>query len=139
MLMDTSSLSPEDVRAAAEAHHELGPEYSDAIVAAFLDRVDREISARVEQRLADNVARPVSKQPSRSSASKQWRRGLTQGLAIGFGSATVPLLWFWSLGTRSLDQNLGRGLVVVTCLIIAVACGAHGLWHRASKESSARR
>src|ERR1035441_7092443 len=50
--MSTSPLSPEEIRAAAEAHRELGPEYSDAVVASFIEKVDKEIAARVDARLA---------------------------------------------------------------------------------------
>ena len=49
--MSTSPLSPQEIRAAAETHKELGPEYSDAVVESFLERVDREIAARVDARL----------------------------------------------------------------------------------------
>jgi len=37
--MSTSPLSPQEIRAAAEAHKELGPEYSDAVIESFLERV----------------------------------------------------------------------------------------------------
>ncbi|HUZ22890.1 MAG TPA: hypothetical protein VMV07_03900 [Streptosporangiaceae bacterium] len=50
--MSTSSLSPEELRAAAEVHSELGPAYRDAVVESFLDKVGREIDARVDARLA---------------------------------------------------------------------------------------
>jgi hypothetical protein len=50
--MSASSLEPDDVRAAAELHRELGPEYRDAVVESFLDRVGKEIDARVDRRLA---------------------------------------------------------------------------------------
>jgi hypothetical protein len=40
--MSTSPLDPQEIRAAAEAHKELGPEYSDAVIESFLERVDRE-------------------------------------------------------------------------------------------------
>jgi hypothetical protein len=50
--MSTSSLEPDDVRAAAELHRELDPEYRDAVVESFLDRVGKEIDARVDRRLA---------------------------------------------------------------------------------------
>ena len=62
--MNTSSLTPEELRAAAEVHSELGPGYRDAVVESFLEKVDREIDARVEARLAEHghgprrVARP---------------------------------------------------------------------------------
>jgi hypothetical protein len=51
----TSPVSAADIRAAAAAHRELGPEYSDAVVASFLADVDRAVAARVEARLADGA------------------------------------------------------------------------------------
>jgi hypothetical protein len=48
----TSSLSPDEIRAAAETHHELPPEYQNAVIESFLDRVGKEIDARVDARLA---------------------------------------------------------------------------------------
>ena len=50
--MSESPLSGQEIRAAAAAHDELGPEYSDAVVASFLAKVDKEIDARVDARLA---------------------------------------------------------------------------------------
>jgi hypothetical protein len=70
----TSPVSPEDIRAAAEVHEELGPEYSDAVVAVFLDKVDREIAARVEARLAETY---------RGRLARRGRRTLVTGLAVG--------------------------------------------------------
>jgi hypothetical protein len=73
--MSTSPVSPEDIRAAAEVHQELGPEYSDAVVAAFLDKVDKELAARVEARLAE---------ASRGKISRRGRRRtLVTGVAMG--------------------------------------------------------
>ena len=46
------SLSPDEIRAAAETHRDLGPEYQSAVIESFLDRVGREIDARVDARLA---------------------------------------------------------------------------------------
>jgi hypothetical protein len=46
-----STLDPQEIRAAAETHKELGPEYSDAVIESFLERVDREITARIDARL----------------------------------------------------------------------------------------
>jgi hypothetical protein len=73
--MSTSPVSPEDIRAAAEVHAELGPEYSDAVVAAFIAEVDRQVAARVEARLASTVpARPAEH-------GGRWQ--LFKGMAIG--------------------------------------------------------
>lgn len=56
-------------------HRELGPEYSDAVVAAFLDKVDREVAARVEARLADRHRGRAARQSD--------RRMFVKGVAIG--------------------------------------------------------
>ena len=50
--MNDSPLSRQEIYAAAAAHDELGPVYSDAVVASFLKKVDKEIDARVDARLA---------------------------------------------------------------------------------------
>lgn len=127
--MDNSRLSPEEIRAAAEVHDELSPEYRDAVVASFLERIDVEIAARIDARLADVVvAGPQSAARPRSSVGG--RRGLLQGLAIGFGAATIPLLWFWDQGTRGPGQHPVRALALVACLAIAVTCAARGFWRR---------
>jgi len=76
--MSTSPLSPEDIRAAAEVHRELGPEYSDAVVAAFLEKVDREVAARVDARLAG-----IPEAPPAKPAWPAGRRTLAKGIAIG--------------------------------------------------------
>jgi hypothetical protein len=78
--VNTSPVSPDDIRAAAAAHHELGPEYSDAVVAAFLERVDRAVAARVEARLA------TMRQASSRRAN---RRTLLTGLAVGACSGAL--------------------------------------------------
>jgi len=72
--MSTSPVDPEDIRAAAEIYRELGPEYGDAVVASFLDRVDRAVTARVEARLAEERRKlPVTRN----------RRNLMRGVALG--------------------------------------------------------
>lgn len=78
--MNTSPVSPDDIRAAAAAHHELGPEYSDAVVAAFLERVDRAVAARVEARLA---------YMRRASEKRANLRTLLTGLAVGACSGAL--------------------------------------------------
>ena len=82
--MTDSPLSPEEIRAAAEVHRELGPEYSDAVVASFLDKVDREIAARVGARLAG--------MPQAESAKPGSRRTLLTGMAIGGAVVGIPFL-----------------------------------------------
>jgi len=92
--MTDSPLSPEEIRAAAEVHRELGPEYSDAVVASFLEKVDREIAARVEARLAG--------MPQTESAKSGSRRTLLTGMAIGVAVGGIPFLLL-------LVMQAGRG------------------------------
>jgi hypothetical protein len=83
--MSTSPLSPQEIRAAAAVHRELGPEYSDAVVESFLDRVDQEITARLDARLGP-VPREQPMQPAQSNS----RRTLLAGVAIGIFITGVP-------------------------------------------------
>ena len=49
--VSSSSLTPDEVRAAAETHNELGKDYSAAVIESFLEKVGNEIDARVDARL----------------------------------------------------------------------------------------
>ena len=58
----SAPLSPQEIRAAAAAHKELGPDYQEAVIESFLDKVGREIDARVDARLAQQqVAEPPAR------------------------------------------------------------------------------
>jgi hypothetical protein len=67
VFVSTSSFTPDELRAAAEVHSELGPDYRDAVLESFLDRVGREIDARVDARL--NGPRPYPLQPAQMQAT----------------------------------------------------------------------
>jgi len=80
----SSSLSPEEIRAAAETHTELGPAYRDAVIESFLDRVGREIDARVDARLAQQAAQP-------SARDRRGHPGSPMALAIISMTLGIPL------------------------------------------------
>ena len=86
--VSTPPLSAQDLRAAAEAHRELGPEYSDAIVDSFLEKIETRLEARLDARLAE--MEPPRKQPVAKLSADQ-RRSLLTGVAIGVGGLGVPL------------------------------------------------
>jgi len=113
-----SPLSPQEIRAAAEAHAELGPEYSDAVVAAFLDRVDQAVAARVDARLAD------MRQPA-PPAEQEDRRTLLKGVVIGVCLSGIALV----LVGGNPDERVHR--LVWVLMIIAVVCALGATWaHR---------
>jgi hypothetical protein len=65
--VSTSSFTPDELRAAAEVHNELGPDYRDAVLESFLDKVGKEIDARVDARL--NGPRQYPLQPAQMQAT----------------------------------------------------------------------
>jgi hypothetical protein len=122
--MSTSPLSPQEVRAAAEAHKELGPEYSDAVVESFLERVDREIAARVDARLG-----PASREQPVQQPQSNGRRMLLAGVAIGIFVTGVPSLLVVKGPGGVLTKDEMEVLLVLGFLwAIAVAVGA--FWYR---------
>jgi len=82
----TSAVSAEDLRAAAAAHRELGPEYSDAVVASLIESVDRAVAARVEARLADR------RRPRPAKLTRWGRRLLTRRVARDVLAASAGAL-----------------------------------------------
>ena len=60
-------MSADEIRAAAETHRELPPEYQNAVIESFMAKVDREIDARVDARLASHGRMPGLRRP-RSAA-----------------------------------------------------------------------
>jgi hypothetical protein len=87
-----SPLSAGELRAAAETHKELPPEYRDAVLESFVDRVGREIDARVDARLAQAAARPVAPQSAPPPpALRQPKPVSVMILALGSIALGIPL------------------------------------------------
>jgi hypothetical protein len=116
--MSDSPLSPQEIRAAAAAHAELGPEYNDAVVASFLDQVDRAVAARVDARMAEmGQAAPP--------AEPEDRRTLLKGMAIGVSLSGIALV---AVGGNPFER---MHRVVVVLMILAVVCALGATWdHR---------
>jgi hypothetical protein len=84
--MSDSPVGPEDIRAAAETFRELGPDYHSAVIASFIERIDREVDARVEARLAELQATPPAKK------RLAWLRERPLRASLAGGAAAVVLL-----------------------------------------------
>jgi hypothetical protein len=113
--MSDSPLSRQDIYAAAAAHDELGPEYSDAVVASFLEKVEKEIDARVDARLAGR-RQPVP------PAERDDLRTMLKGAAVGIGVSGLALL----VVGGNADERLHRFLWVL--LLLVVICTATAGW-----------
>lgn len=84
--VSSSSLTPDEVRAAAETHHELGHDYSSAVIESFLEKVGSEIDARVDARLN------TSRYPGPAQAPAPPVKGRRQsGSATALGVVSIVL------------------------------------------------
>jgi hypothetical protein len=131
--MSTSPLSPQEIRAAAEVHQELGPEYSDAVIESFLERVDREITARADARLGP----ACREQPAPSNS----RRTLLTGVAIGTFVTGVPSMMVAASAGGVISKDETQVLFIIAILwAIAVAIGAfaYPVSHYRRKEHGVR-
>jgi hypothetical protein len=125
--VSTSSLSPDEIRAAAEVHGELGPNYRDAVVDSFLDKVGKEIEARVDARLAQGQVAPV-KQP-------RGPRDTTFPLAIASIALGIPITAI----VLSVGQHqTGIWGLLVVWIAIATINVAHSVHTRARDEPGHR-
>ena len=122
-----------DIRAAAAAHEELGPEYSDAVVASFLERVEEEIDARVDARMAE-ARRPEAQ------AGQDSKRALLRGIAIGI---VIGLFVAVAVGGNP-DEQLHRRVLVLAAVAVTIAVtyaavGAARASRRLANQRDARR
>ena len=77
---------PDGIRAAAEIHRELGPDYDKAVVESFLERLGPEIDARVDTRVVQEIEARVGRP-----------RGKNFDDLVDSGSAVDVV---WGLGVR---------------------------------------
>ncbi len=118
--MTGTSLNPDDIRAAAEAHRELGPDYQPAVVDSFLEKVTREIDARVDARLASDLLQSRFNQP----AVRQPRDRGPFALAVVSLIASIPLT---GIVLAQDHANAGAALLVIWLglAVINVAYALH--------------
>jgi hypothetical protein len=112
----STPLSGQDLRAAAEVHWELGPEYSDAIVDSFLEKVEAKLDERMNARLvASGPRKRVLAKPGGAQ-----RRGWLAEIAVGAGVAGV----FVGLGNSAFGMGGNAGLGAAVLVASGGACGA---------------
>ncbi len=114
----SAPLSPEEIRAAAAVHQELGPNYQEAVIESFLDKVGREIDARVDARLAQQqVAQPPAERGHGHSGSPMTLAIVSLALGIPISAIAVSagahpagvtgLLIVWlAIGVINVAYNL---------------------------------
>ncbi|GAB2930274.1 hypothetical protein ACFMQL_02905 [Nonomuraea fastidiosa] len=83
----------DELKAAVSARRDLGPEYEDAVVESFLDKMGQEIDRRVDERL--NQLPPNSRTPARQGPSEGQRLALA---IVSVSLGTVSTVLFLLLG-----------------------------------------
>jgi hypothetical protein len=111
-----SPLSPDEIRAAAEIHRELGPEYEKAVVESFLDRLGPEIDARVEAR--------VAKELEVRGGQPHVRQPVPMALALGSIALGIPIT---AIVATAGEHPVGFWGVLVVWLAIAAINVAYAI------------
>ncbi|GAA0394446.1 hypothetical protein GCM10009530_52390 [Microbispora corallina] len=101
----TSPSTREDLRAVIAARRDLGPDYEDALVDSFLDKLDVEIAARVRGEVAAHLQQQGPRPPRKDAAV---------AVALGSLGIGVPLTAI-AAGTAH-----GAGMLLAWCGIVGV-------------------
>jgi hypothetical protein len=118
--MASSRPTAQDIRAAAETHDEIAPEYKDAVVASFLDRIDQHIAARVDEQLGTAPKATVTHR-ARTTADPT-RRIVLRSVLAGSALTGVPLSLLVILMEQQLNRDGGSsGGWIASLLLLWVA------------------
>ncbi|MEV4013952.1 hypothetical protein AB0J35_25985 [Nonomuraea angiospora] len=107
--------SGDELRAAYQARKDLGPEYEDALIQSFLEKMDQEVDRRVEDRLARQ----------RQVGEVQSVAGSGQRLALAIVSVTLGIL-----GSVAALAAEARGAVLAIWIGISVVNVAFALGNK---------
>ena len=131
----SSELTPGEVRAAAEVHRDLGPEYSDAVVESFLERIDRRVAERIDREVAARVdARLREPQPhphpqprpqpqpqmAQQIAPSHGRLLLLTGVSIGVVATAIPSIMVASSVGGVAVKDETTALVFIAAIWVVV-------------------
>lgn len=117
--VNSPSLTPDEIRAAAETHRDLGPDYQSAVIDSFLDKVGREIDARVDARVAAQQHMPAA--PAKRAAAREPSAFVLAVVSMAFG---IPLT---AIVAVAGSNPVGLGGVLVIWFAIAVINVAYSL------------
>ena len=110
--MGDSRLTPDEIRAAAEVHDELGPDYHDAVVQSFLDKLDGEVSARIDAQLGARPARKAAADPALLERRRAQLGAMVAGsvlAAVASGAAVEWSVHYVATMGSVAGQGPGRG------------------------------
>ena len=115
--MGDPTLSPDEIRAAAQVHDELGPEYRDAVVESFLAKIDNQVAARIDAQL--DSARPALDR-ARDLALMEKRRVQLGAAAVGSAITAMASVTAYAWWEHYPGASLGKALLFAWT-VLAVA------------------
>ena len=118
--MSDSGLSPDEVRAVAEVHNELGPEYRDAVVESFLDRIDKQVGDRIDAHLA-TTRRPEMTRTSDPALLERKRvqfGAMVAGTVVGAFGSGLAVEWSIHYPGSSLTKALGTVWAIIAVIYL---------------------
>ncbi|WP_240779566.1 hypothetical protein [Nonomuraea zeae] len=98
------------------ARRDLGPDYEDAVVESFLDKMGQEIDRRVEQRLAQSA--PSSKHVARAQTTADGQRLALAIVSIALGTIATLALTLGG-GNESMLIPVWIGIIIVNVVFNA--------------------
>jgi hypothetical protein len=120
--MGDSRLSPGEIRAAAEVHNELGPDYRDAVVESFLEKIDKEVLARIDAQLASTrQARTRTPDPAHLDRKRSQLGAMAAGSALTALASGAAVEWSLHYPGSSPIKALATVWAILAVLYLAYA------------------
>jgi hypothetical protein len=116
--VNTSSFSSEEIRAAAHTHSELGPDYEGAVIESFLEKVGREIDARVDDRIGRSRGQGRDTARGSEGAPAHHHQGASLALPVISMVLGIPLT---AIAVSAGGHPAGlTGLVIIWAALVAI-------------------
>jgi len=120
--MGDSRLSPDGIRAAAEVHNELGPDYRDAVVESFLAKIDKEVGARIDAQLAaTRPARARTPDPAVLDRKRSQLGAMAAGSVVAALASGAAVEWSIEYPGSSPVKALATVWAILAIVYIAYA------------------
>lgn len=114
----TSDVPRDEAEAALAARRELGPEFEDAVVESFTEKLDETIERRVAAEVERRLGSPEQQRQQSQAAAEQTNKAFI--LALGSLGLSIPLLGIVTNSSESAG-TLGIVLVLVTVILVNLA------------------
>ncbi|MEO3869118.1 hypothetical protein ABGB18_09835 [Nonomuraea sp. B12E4] len=104
----------DELRAALSARRDLGPEFEDAVVESFLEKMGQEVDRRVDERLAQSG--PAAKQVARQQTTADGQRLALAIVSVALGTVSTILLTLVGDGKEYALIPVWVGIIIVNVI-----------------------